>query len=42
MFLIGKTLYQSKNYYGKGGILYGLFLAFKIKYCIVIGENGIL
>ena len=40
--LIGKDLYQSKNDYGKGGILYGLFLAPKIKYCIVIDENGIL
>ena len=40
--LIGKNLYQSKNDYGKGGILYGLFLAPKIKYCIAIDENGIL
>ena len=40
--LIGKGLYQSKNDYGKGGILYGLFLAPKVKYFIVIDENGIL
>ena len=40
--LIGKHLYQSKNDYGKGGILYGLFLAPKIKYCIIFDENGIL
>ena len=35
-------MYQSKNDYGKGGILYGLFLAPKIKYCIVMDETGIL
>ena len=40
--LIGKDLYQSKNDYGKGGILYELFLAPKNKYCIVMNENGIL
>ena len=40
--LIGKDLYQSKSDYGKGGILYGLFLAPKKKYCIVMNENGIL
>ena len=40
--LIGKDLCQSKNDYGKGGTLYGLFLAPKNKYCIVMNENGIL
>ena len=40
--LIGKDLYQSKNDHGKGGILYGLFLAPKNKYCIVMDETGIL
>ena len=35
-------MYQSKNDYGKGGTLYGLFLAPKNKYCIVMNENGIL
>ena len=39
---IGKDTYQSKNDYGKGGILFGLLLAPKINYCIVIDENGVL
>ena len=37
-----KNLYQSKNDYGNGGTLYGLFLAPEIKYCIVVDKNGIL
>ena len=37
--LIGKDLDQSRNVYSKGGILYGLFLAPKSKYCIIIDEN---
>ena len=37
--LIKKNLYQSKNGYGKGVFLFGLFLATKIKYCIVNDEN---
>ena len=41
--LIGKKFRQSKNDYGdNAGIIYGLFLAPKVKYCIVIDENGIL
>ena len=40
--LIGKDLYQSKTDYGKGGNLYGLFLAPNNKYCIVMDETGIL
>ena len=41
--LVGKDLFQSKNDYGENaGIVYGLFLALKVKYCIVIDENGIL
>ena len=41
--LIGKDLFQSKNDYGdNAGIVYGLFLAPKVKYCIVIDENGVL
>ena len=40
--LIGKNLYQSKNDNGNGGILYGLILAPKNKYCIIIEENGII
>ena len=41
--LIGKNLCQSKNDYGdNAGIIYGLFLAPKVKYCIVNDENGVL
>ena len=41
--LVGKDLFQSKNDYGENaGIVYGLFLAPEVKYCIVIDENGIL
>ena len=40
--LIQKGLYQSKNDFGNGRTFYGLFLAPKIKYCIVIDENGVL
>ena len=41
--LVGKNLFQSKNDYGDNcGIVYGLFLAPKVKYCIVIVENGVL
>ena len=40
--LIGKNLYRSKNDYGKRGVLFGLFLAPEIKYCIKIDENGFL
>ena len=41
--LVGKNLFQSKNDYANGvGIVYGLFLAPKVKYCIVIDENGVL
>ena len=41
--LIGKNRWQSKNDYGdNAGIVYGLFLAPKVKYCIVIDENGVL
>ena len=34
----GKSLCQSKNNYETGGILFGLFLAPKIKYCLTINE----
>ena len=38
---VGKNLFHSKNDYGNStGIVYGLFLAPKVKYCIVIDENG--
>ena len=41
--LIGKDLCQSRNDYGgNAGIVYGLFLAPKVKYCIIIDENGVL
>ena len=41
--LLGEDLFQSKNDYGENaGIVYGLFLAPKVKYCIIIGENGVL
>ena len=38
--LNGKNIYQSKNDYGKGGLFYGLFLAAKNNYFIVVDENG--
>ena len=41
--LISKGLFQSKNDYGENaGLVYGLFSAPKVKYCIVIDENCIL
>ena len=41
--LVGKDLFQCKNDYGENaGIVYGLFLAPKVKYCIIIDENGVL
>ena len=40
--LIGKNLLQGKNDYKDGGIFYALFLAPKIKYCLIIIKYGIL
>ena len=40
--LIGKELFQSKNDSENSGILYGLSIAPKTKYCIVMDENGVL
>ena len=41
--LVGKNLFQSKDDYGENaGILYAMFLAPKVKYCIVIKEFGVL
>ena len=40
--LVGKDLCQGKNDYKTGGILYALFLAPKIKYCLTINEHGII
>ena len=41
-YLVGKELFQSKNNYGGTGIIYGLFLGPKVKYCILNNEMGIL
>ena len=41
--LVGKNLLQGKNDYGPdSGIFYGLFLAPKIKYCLIINKYGII
>ena len=41
--LIGKNLGQSKNDYGdSAGIVCGLFLAPKVKYCIIIDQFGVI
>ena len=40
--LVGKNLLQGKNDYKDGGILYGLFLAPKIKYCLTINKYGVI
>ena len=40
--LVGKNLLQGKNDHGDGGILYALFLAPKIKYCLTINKFGII
>ena len=40
--LVGKNLLQGKNDYGGGGILYALFLAPKIKYCLIVNKYGII
>ena len=41
--LVGKNLFQSKNDYGEcAGIMYGIFLAPKVKSCIIINECGVL
>ena len=40
--LIGKNLYQPKHDYGDADIVNVLFMTAKIKYCIVIDENGLL
>src|SRR5438093_9557145 len=39
---VGGAMGQGKNDYGEGGIIFGLFLAPKVKYCITLTENGIL
>ena len=40
--LIGKNLLQGKNDYEDGGTFYGLFLAPKRKYCLIINKYGII
>ena len=40
--LVGKNLCHGKNDYETGGIFYGLFLAPKTKYCLIIIELGII
>ena len=40
--LVGSNLLQGKNEYGNGGIWYALFLAPKIKYCLIINKYGII
>ena len=39
--LVGKTLSEGKKDYKSGGIFYGFFLAFKIKYCLTNFKFGI-
>ena len=39
---VGKSLLQGKNDYKDGGIFYALFLAPKIKYCLIIIKYGII
>jgi len=36
---VGNDLLQGKNDYGNGGIIFGLYIASKIKYNIVIDDN---
>ena len=40
--LVGKNRLQGKNDYKEGGIRYGLFLAPKIKYCLIINKYGVI
>ena len=40
--LVGKNLLQGKKDYKGGGIFYGLFVAPKIKYCLIINKYGVI
>ena len=40
--LVGEGLCQGKNDYKTGGIFYGLILAPKIKYCLIIYNYGVI
>ena len=39
--LVAKNRLQGKNDYKEGGIWYGLFLASKLKYCLIVNKSGI-
>jgi len=39
---IGKELGQAKNDYGEGGIIHGIFLGNKVKFCLTVTETGVL
>ena len=39
--LVGKNMFQGKNYYKSGSIWCSLFLAHKTKYCLSIDDHGI-
>jgi len=36
---VGEELLQGKNDYGSGGIIFGMFLAPKVKYCITLNDK---
>ena len=38
--MVGKNLFQGENDYKDGGIFYALFLAPKIKYCLILYKYG--
>ena len=38
---IGSAMGQCKNDYGEGGIVFGLFIANKVKFCMTITEDGV-
>ena len=40
--MVGKELLQGKNDYKDVGIFYALFLAPKIKYCLIINKYGVI
>ena len=39
---VGKGLLQGKNDYKDGGIVFGLFLAPKIKHCLIVNKYGLI
>ena len=40
--LVDESVLQGKNYYKDGGFFYALFLAPKIKYCLIIYKYGVI